>query len=279
MIEDAVHDEHVLVAQDSLAPESFSVAGGHAAVFSARAPNKESGNEDAAGVFALGARRGILVVADGMGGAAAGERASAETIASLQRAVRKLTDDTEDLRGCLLDAFEDANRRVLELGIGAATTLCVAELDGQYLRIYHAGDSAALVVGQRGRIKLQTVAHSPVGYAVESGLLDETEALHHGDRHVVSNVIGSHDMRIEIGSRIRLAPRDTALIASDGLFDNVGLDEITACIRFGPLADGALRLVEIAMQRMQSPRAGEPSKPDDLSFVLYRPDPQPRKRS
>ena len=63
------------------------------------------------------------------------------------------------------------------------------------------------------------------------------------------------------------------------LFDNVSLDEITASIRFGPIQEAALRLAEIAVQRMQSPRAGEPSKSDDLSFVLYRPDPNgPRLR-
>ena len=279
MSEAPEHLEHVLTGQDSALPEVFPVAGGAAAVFSARAPHKESGNEDAAGVFCVDSRRGILVVADGMGGAAAGERASAEAIGALRRALRRGGADGEELRSHLLDAFEDANQRILALGIGAATTLCVGELDGTCLRIYHAGDSAALVVGQRGRIKLQTIAHSPVGYAVESGLIDEADALHHGERHIVSNVIGSREMRIEIGSRIRLAPRDSALIASDGLFDNVSLDEITASIRFGPIQEAALRLAEIAVQRMQSPRAGEPSKSDDLSFVLYRPDPNgPRLR-
>jgi serine/threonine protein phosphatase PrpC len=170
----------------------------------------------------------------------------------------------------VLDAFDDANQRVLGLGVGAATTLCIAEIADDQLRVYNVGDSAALVVGQRGKLKLQTIAHSPVGYALESGLLDETEALHHDERHVVSNVIGSRDMRIDVGSSVRLAAHDTVLLASDGLFDNVSLSEVIACIRCGPLDEAARRLLEITMQRMRSPVDGEPSKPDDMSFVLYR---------
>ena len=80
------------------------------------------------------------------------------------------------------------------------------EISNGSVRPYHVGDSVILLVGQRGKIKLQTVSHSPVGYAVEAGVLDEVEAMHHQDRHVVSNFIGSPEMRIEVGAPLRLAP-------------------------------------------------------------------------
>jgi serine/threonine protein phosphatase PrpC len=261
----------LLVAGADLAqPELFDLASGRAALYSARSPDKDSGNEDAVGVFAVDGSRALLVVADGMGGAAAGARASSEALNAVRRSVRRRNDQEETLRSPVLDAFDDANQRVLGLGVGAATTLCIAEIADDQLRVYNVGDSAALVVGQRGKLKLQTIAHSPVGYALESGLLDETEALHHDERHVVSNVIGSRDMRIDVGSPVRLAAHDTVLLASDGLFDNVSLSEVIACIRCGPLDEAARRLLEITMQRMRSPVDGEPSKPDDMSFVLYR---------
>ena len=139
-----------------------------------------------------------------------------------------------------------------------------------YTRPYHVGDSEILVVGQRGRIKLQTVSHSPVGYAVEAGLLTQKEALHHDDRHLVSNLIGSPDMRIEVGSPMVLAPRDTVLLATDGLFDNLTVREIVKMIRAGPLLDAASALIRACESRMQSPGAGTPSKPDDVTFILYR---------
>jgi len=132
------------------------------------------------------------------------------------------------------------------------------------------GDSAILVVGQRGKLKLQTLSHSPVGYAVESGLLDADEALHHEERHIVSNMVGAPDMRIEVGSALALAPRDTVLLATDGLMDNLGLAEIVEIVRRGPLERAARRLAELCDERMRRPLEGQPSKPDDVTFVLFR---------
>jgi serine/threonine protein phosphatase PrpC len=127
-----------------------------------------------------------------------------------------------------------------------------------------------LVVGQRGRVKLQTTSHSPVGFAVEAGVLDEREAMHHEDRHLVSNVVGSPEMKIEIGPRLRLAMHDTVLLASDGLFDNLHIEEIVDRVRKGPLEVAARRLAQDSWERMTCPRSGQPCKPDDLTFILFR---------
>jgi serine/threonine protein phosphatase PrpC len=152
----------------------------------------------------------------------------------------------------------------------------VAEIAGATLRTYHVGDSAILVVGQRGKVKLQTVAHSPVGYAVESGLMGEQEAMHHDERHLISNAVGAADMRIEIGSPLRLAARDTVLLATDGLFDNLEIGEIVEGIRVKPLRVVAEGLAQRVAERMRAPSAGEPSKPDDVTFILFRLEPTPR---
>jgi serine/threonine protein phosphatase PrpC len=128
-----------------------------------------------------------------------------------------------------------------------------------------------VAVGQRGRIKQRVVPHSPTGFAVEAGLLDEHEAVQHDQRHVLFNVVGSPDMRVEVGSALQLAVHDTVLLASDGLFDNLFIDEIVDTIRVGPLASAADKLVERARARMQGDGAADsPCKPDDLTIVLYR---------
>ncbi len=127
-----------------------------------------------------------------------------------------------------------------------------------------------LVMGQRGKIKLQTVSHSPVGFAVEAGVIDEAEAMHHEDRHLVSNVLGASDMRIEVGSTLTLSPRDTLLLSSDGLFDNLHRDEIVERMRKGPLLEAARRLGQDSVRRMTRPVGENPSKPDDLTFVVLR---------
>jgi len=251
-------------------PQLHGFAMGNAVVFSRGAPDKQSPNEDAAALLAVNDHALLLIVADGMGGQPYGERASDLAVRRVIAAVNEGPTDEPSLRGSILNGIEDANRAIAELGVGAGTTLAIAEIQGRTVRTYHVGDSMILVTGQRGRIKLQTTPHSPVGYAVEAGVLDELEAMHHEDRHVVSNALGSADMRIEMGSSITMAPRDTLLLATDGLFDNLHTPEIIERIRRGPLPKQAEKLAQCCRARMVAPDAGEPSKPDDLTFLLFR---------
>jgi len=159
---------------------------------------------------------------------------------------------------------------VLGLANGSATTMTVMTLEGRLARSYQIGDSEAIVIGQRGLVKLQTTAHSPTGFAVEAGFLDEREALHHEDRHLVSNFIGSTDMGIDVGAAVDLDLKDTMLLASDGLMDNVHVDEIIEIVRKGSLSDVLHAVVELAHKRMRNTEKGQPSKPDDLSLILFR---------
>ena len=102
--------------------------------------------------------------------------------------------------------------------------------------------------------------------------MDEDEALDHEDLNIISNVIGTNDMRMEIGSKIPMASLDTLLIASDGLFDNVLQDEIIEIIRTGTVAEGAAQLCHLARERMAGSDPDKPSKPDDFSAILFRPN-------
>jgi serine/threonine protein phosphatase PrpC len=214
---------------------------------------------------------GLLAIADGCGGMASGELAAKAAIESLESSLHLSSEPALPLRTVVLDAFEKANRHVLEVGSGAATTLAVVEIDGSLLRTYHVGDSAILLLGNRGRVRLMTTSHSPVGYAVQAGMLDEHEAIHHEDRHLVSNVIGTEHFHIEIGSKRKMHPRDTLVIGSDGLFDNLLLNEVVELVRKGPLDRAATRLAQLACERMDHPTDNLPSKPDDLTFLLFRP--------
>jgi serine/threonine protein phosphatase PrpC len=248
-----------------------SLPHGEVCVRSLRAPDKETQNEDAAAVIPLGLDSLVLAVADGVGGNPAGREASNAAIETLARVLSKLPEEERQLRPAILDAVEEANKTVLGLARGAATTLVVAQLEVTRLRSYHVGDSELLAVGQRGRIKQRVVPHSPTGFAVEAGLLDEDEAVQHDQRHVLFNVIGSSDMRVEVGPELELAVHDTVLLATDGLFDNLYTDEIVDTIRKGGLVEAADRLVARARARMAGEDdARQPCKPDDLTIVLFR---------
>jgi serine/threonine protein phosphatase PrpC len=251
--------------------EFLNVARGLSAVYSARCPGKEGPNEDAAALIRCGPGSAVLAIADGFGGQPAGEQASRLALESLAETVADAAGNGDSLRTGILDGFERANEAVSGLGVGAATTLVVIEIAGGRARSYHVGDSMALIVGQRGRLRLQTMAHSPIGYAVEAGWLGEDEALHHDDLHIVSNMVGSPEMRIDIGPTVELNQRDTVLLGSDGLFDNIPAQEVAQLIRTGALPKVVERLATECDRRMRSPVAGQPSKPDDLTFVLYRP--------
>ncbi|MDH5673068.1 MAG: protein phosphatase 2C domain-containing protein [Myxococcales bacterium] len=261
--------ERLWLQSDLSAAETLPLPCGRAALF---ACGYEAGhNQDALAAIAVDGTWALVAVADGAGGQASGGEASSLAVRELLGAVRQSVAAGAPAGAGIVAGFDAANAAIQKLGVGAASTLAVAELDGSSVRTYHAGDSAVLITGQRGRIKLQTIAHSPVGYAQEAGVLSEREALHHEERHLVSNMLGSAEMRIEVGPPLTLAPHDTLVLASDGLFDNLSLGEIAERVRKGPLEDAAARLASAALSRMGDPRPGAPSKPDDLAFVLYRP--------
>ncbi|WP_455208620.1 PP2C family protein-serine/threonine phosphatase [Kaarinaea lacus] len=252
------------------AGEMFSIAAGKVVVYSRRSPQKQTENEDSAAVFGLGENACALVIADGMGGMPCGAQASRIVIETLHESFAKANSSEFGYREHMLNGIDEANNRIIALGVGAGSTVAAVEIFNNVLRPYHVGDSMILVVGQKGKLKQQTISHSPVGYAVESGFLDEDEALHHDDRHQISNYVGFQEMRIEIGPTIELARYDTVLIASDGLFDNLQLNEIIEIIRKNPLNKVSLQLATLCDKRMRHEDPGYPSKPDDLAFVLFR---------
>ncbi len=226
-------------------------------------------NEDAAGVWELGADLLVLALADGMGGGPEGGEAAALSMACLDDRLRRLGPG-ESVRAAILDAFEAANEALCEGGKGSGTTLVVVEVDAGSFRTYHAGDSGALVVGQRGRVHHETMPHSPTGYAVAAGVLDPDQVHDHADRHYLSNCLGSAELRIEVGPKRGLSARDTVLLASDGILDNVRRDELIELIRKGPL-DAAAAQVVAATQGAIAGQGPVTGHPDDATLLLYRP--------
>lgn len=251
--------------------ELYSFAQGTVCLYTHRAPHKESPNEDTLSLIPVDNKNGVLVVADGVGGMPTGQDASRIAIESITNSINKAVRNDVPLREGILNGIEHANKRICESASGSATTLAVIEIQGNIVRSYHVGDVLVLLTGQRGKLKLQNVPHSPVGYAVESGLLDEAEAVLHEERNIVSNVIGSQDMRIEIGPSIKLSQKDSLIIASDGLPDNLYINEIVETIRKGPLKTVASKLVSGSRERMEHHEENQPHHPDDLTFILYRP--------
>lgn len=251
----------------------FPLGGGRCVAMVQKAPTRadDEPGEDAAGVCEWSTGAAALLLADGVGGNPGGDEAARLLIRSLADQLQGAEPQSTALRAALLTGAEQANGELLAAGRGAMTTMLAAVVVGDELRCCHAGDSELVVVGQRGRVKHRTISHSPVGYAVEAGVLEDDDSLEHEDRYLLSNCVGMAAMRLEVASAIRLAPRDTVVLASDGLWDNLTFDEVVEIVRKGSLESAMRALHARCGERMAPADGGEPAgKPDDLSVLLFR---------
>ena len=252
--------------QELDAREYFPLVNGICATRYTRSHIKSGPNEDACLVLQLDADHAILSVADGVGGHPLGEQASQHQVTLLREMLSHPDVDPENLRNPILNAIETCNRELLSEGKGSVTTVTVVEISCNRIRPYHVGDSSVLLVGQRGRIRLQTVSHSPVALGIEAGLLTPDQALRNHSRNIVLNLVGTQQMRIEVGATQSLARFDTLLLCSDGLTDNMELDAIAATIASGPVD----RCMDTLHDNCQSIMHSDTGYPDDLSLIAYR---------
>ena len=259
----------LLIDDEFQAPRQLATGTGVAWGATRRSPGKSTPNEDSAALWSLWPGNTVIALADGLGGAPSGAKASRLAIEAISAALDG-AEAGEDLRPRILDAFELANRIVLDLKIGAGATLVVVEVTDGVVRAYHAGDSVAMLVGQRGRLKFETIPHSPVGYGVASGMLGEEESMDHEDRSLISNCVGSAEMHLDVGAPVQMSMHDTLLLASDGVVDNVHRSDLVEMIRSGALeraAEGLDGRVQLTMAEGEGDLAGHC---DDATFVLYR---------
>lgn len=266
------HAVVLLAGTDMDVPRRYTVINGSVVAYTRRAPGKAKGNEDSAAIIPIDDERLVLAIADGLGGQPEGASASRIALQALIDALAGVDDAPESLQHAILAGIENGNRRVLSLGSGAGTTLTIAALTGHSLRHYHVGDSTLLLMGQRGKIKHKTVAQSPVGIALAMGVLSEQEAMFHPQRHLVSNVVGTAQLQVAVSLPVKIARRDRLLLATDGLMDNFFEREVIDAIRAGDEIGSASGLISSCHERMKQQSSGTPSKPDDLTFLIYRRD-------
>jgi serine/threonine protein phosphatase PrpC len=160
----------------------------------------------------------LFAVADGMGGAKAGEVASALAA----DAVQESGNDGESGEARVSALIEEANRRVFRRASedreasGMGTTMTVALVESDEVAIGHVGDSRAYLI-RDGRLEQLTDDHSLVAELVRSGKLTPEEAETHPQRSVITRALGTEaDVDVDTFS-VRSAPGDLFLLCSDGL--------------------------------------------------------------
>src|SRR5436305_13981012 len=169
----------------------------------------------------------LFAVADGMGGAQAGEVASKPAAAALEET------DPATLSGPerLVSLIQEANRRVYERSSsdpatsGMGTTMTVALVEAEGVTIGHVGDSRAYRV-RDGRLEQLTEDHSLVNELLKSGKLSPQEAETHPQRSVITPAVGN-DPDVDVDAfTVAAQVGDVFLLCSDGLTDMVGDEDI-----------------------------------------------------
>ena len=186
----------------------------------------------------------LVAVADGMGGHAAGEVASALAIETVTAA-----DDAP------ADRVTEANRAVMGqaearpdlFGMGTTLTIALFE-DGGRLSVGHVGDSRLYLV-RRGDLLQVTQDHSLVAEYLASGKITAEEAENHPQRNVITRALGVA-WEVDVDAHIvHLRAGDRVLVCSDGLTSMVGDEDIAAILHEQPAAQPATwALVEAANQ-------------------------------
>ena len=206
----------------------------------------------------------LFAVADGMGGARAGEVAAGLAAAALEEA----GSETRGADG-VAALITEANRRIWErsladpktTGMGTTVTAALVDAAGGTVAVGHVGDSRAYLL-RNGELEQLTTDHSLVAELVESGVLTPEEAERHPQRSAITRVVGV-EQTVEIESfTFDAAPGDVFLLCSDGLSTMLADQDMAAAIME---ADNDPHHAADALIGAANARGGE----DNITVVLF----------
>src|SRR5882762_4339823 len=186
-------------------------------------------NEDS---FLADAARGIFVVADGVGGADAGEIASQKAVDVLNDAFPQKVSDGEDVEDLMELAIQKANSAIHQMTAEhprfsmMATTVVALHLDGSRATIGHVGDSRLYRLSPDGELHRETNDHSIVEEEVRAGRMTPEQAANHPSKNVISRALGAEnsveaDMKV-----IEVEDGSSFLLCSDGITRHIPDNEL-----------------------------------------------------
>lgn len=165
---------------------------------------------------------GLFAVADGVGGAQAGDFASQMAMETLGEAFRNLPENF-DAEQALRIAIQHANQSIFTMSSELpqlstmATTIAALHVNGNIATVAHVGDSRVYRIEPDGTLKRETADHSVVEEEVRAGRLTPEQALVHPSRNVISRALGAEDtVEIDIKT-LMVDPGTMFLLCSDGI--------------------------------------------------------------
>ena len=219
-------------------------------------------------------RAHLFLVADGMGGHRAGERASALAVTAIEHFTLNsfkwfFGTDGNEAKKVLAQfqaALTQADAAIVEEAAdkpelrGMGTTVTMAFQVGAQLCVVHVGDSRAYLYRDNELHQL-TKDHTVVAELVRKGVVPADQASAHHMRHVITNVVGGPEVGVKVEARaLEIQPGDRLLLCSDGLTEAVSDDAIAATL------DGEADAEAAAKQLLAQAMAG-PAK-DNITLVV-----------
>jgi len=207
----------------------------------------------------------LFAVADGMGGASAGERASHLALERFSEAFYESPAENvpERMRAATASAnasvFGESESIAEYRGMG--TTLSAMAVIGDCAYIAQVGDSRVYLLRSDNQLVQLTHDHSLVAEQVRGGLITEEEARTHAMKNLITRAVGiREEVEVDLFG-VPLSKNDTLMICSDGLCNFVNDDEISDCLQIKSLTHAARALVGKAL---------EGGGTDNISCVLVR---------
>jgi serine/threonine protein phosphatase PrpC len=207
-----------------------------------RAHRTDTGRQRRANEDAYYVRAPVFVVADGMGGAQAGEVASKIAAEAFDR------DLPAGPEQALTEVFEFANREIHEhaasdeahAGMGTTLTAAIVDAENDEVAIGHVGDSRAYLL-RGSKLERLTQDHSLVEELRRKGQLTDQQAEEHPQRSIITRALGP-EAEVEPDLRtVPARPGDVFLLCSDGLTTMIGEDRIAHILRSATSLDAGVR--------------------------------------
>jgi PPM family protein phosphatase len=224
-------------------------------------------------------RAHLFLVADGMGGHLAGERASALAMVAIEQFTLNTfkwffgsnTTEAQRVLAQFQSALSHVDARILEEAAahpelsGMGTTVTMAFHLGAQLCVVHVGDSRAYVY-RDGELHQLTQDHTLMADMVRSGALQPDEVAGHRLRHVITNVVGGQELGVKVEARaLEVQAGDRLLLCSDGLTEMVTNEAIAATLDAEPAP-------EVAAKKLLT-QANDGGGQDNITLLIVRFDP------
>ena len=225
---------------------------------------KRENNEDSCGHYIESDDQALIAVADGVGGYAGGEVASAMAIEIIVTSYRENPLEWGPAKR-LVRAAHRANIEIHHRALAVpglrrmATTLTAAVVADGVLYAVHVGDSRLYLV-RRGRVRQMTKDHTVVAERVRMGLMKPSRAYDHPEGSALSRSMG-HDLVVSLDRiTLPLLQHDRLILCTDGLYNAVEQSEMASVTHEFDAAAGSRRLVELANRR---------ATPDNVTVATF----------